>query len=322
MIRLPLATAVLLLLGASATASAQAPAGHYHPNDIAGASKVFAAAAESVAPRYDAAAQKLQKVGRGLELLELGALTMGSRTPAALSDWMAATRRQATGEYLRLQRHVDLMGEDYSTEFGAALARVLAAEDANLVECGATGIAAMVGGKDCPGEDANARIAAAIDQDEALQAAIRSIDAIEWPAVSEPSRTCSVVPLTGTEQWIQVGALVGALFPTRLQNHQDDLDRSLAKIMEDDSRSREDMLDAAEAERARYGAALAADGEIIFTALQLALEKGAKKGAPASVGLCPNAPSLGGCTGTDVTREVVTFLKADKKFSKATAALQ
>jgi len=320
--RITLPLAITCVISVVPLASAGAPPGHYHPDDIAGASKVFATAAESVGPRYDAASQQLQKVGKGLELLELGALTMGSRTPAALSEWMAATRRQATGEHMRLQRHVDLMGEDYSTEFGAAMARALAAEDPALVECGATGIAAMVGGKDCPGEDVNARIAAAIDQDSTLQAAIESINAIEWPAVSKPTKTWTPTPLTGTEQWVQVGALVRTLFPDRLQDHQDDLDRSLAAIFEDDARSREDKIAAAQTERTRYAASLAADGEVLFAALEEALAKAPKKGAPATVGLCANAPSLGGCEGSDVTREVVAFLKNDKKFAKATASLQ
>jgi hypothetical protein len=180
----------------------------------------------------------------------------------------------------------------------------------------------MVGGKNCPGEDVNARIAAVIDQDPQLQSAIQSIDAIEWPGVSQPAKTWPASPLTGTEQWVQVGALVRTLFPTRLQDHQDDLDRSLASIFENDDLSREDKVAAAGRERARYAAALAADGEVLIGALKDALEKGAKKGAPAAVGLCANAPSLGGCDGTDVTRDVVAFLKEDKKFIKATAALR
>ena len=320
--QITLSLAIICTFSVTTRSSAEAPSGHYHPDDIAGASKVFATAAESVGPRYDTASQQLQKVGKGLELLELGALTMGSRTPAELSEWMAAARRQATGEHMRLQRHVDLMGEDYGTEFGAALTRALAAEDPALVECGATGIAAMVGGKDCPGKDVNARIASVIDQDTTLQAAISSIDAIEWPTVSQPSKTWPASPLTGTEQWVQVGALFRALFPDRLQDHQDDLDRSLAGIFENDELSREDKISAAKDQRERYATALAADGDVLFDALEEALTKGAKKGAPKSVGLCANAPSLGGCEGEDVTRDVLTFLGTDKRFTKATASLR
>lgn len=303
------------------TAAAEAPTGHYHPNDIAAASTVFAAAAESVGPRYEAAAGTLKKVGGGLELLELGALSMGDRAPAGLLDWMESARRQAAGERLQLQAHVNLMGEDYSTEFGAALERVLKTQGGGLVECGATGIAAMVGGKNCPGEDANARIAAAIDQDATLQAAIQSIGAIEWPGVSEPRKEWAVVPLTGSENWVQAGALVRALVPARLETHLDDFDRALSKVLEDDSRSEDERLAEAKAARARYTEALAADGAVLFEAMTVSLEKGAKKGAPARVGLCANAPVLGGCAGTDVTRDVVGFLRNDKKFQKAAAAL-
>ena len=311
-----------LLVCVASPAGAEAPAGHYHPNDIAGASKVFAGAADSVGPRYEAAAGSLSKVGKGLELLELGALSLGDRAPDGLLDWMDATRRQAAGEHLRLQRHVDLMGEDYSAEFGAALARALESDGQGLVECGATGIAAMVGGKNCPGDDANARLAAIIDTDPQLKKAIASIDGIAWPDVSEPSRTWEVVPLTGSASWVQAGVVVRVLLKARLEVHQDNLDRALTAILEDDSRSREDKLAAAKKERAKYADALAADGKVLFAAMKTALEKGAKKGAPADVGLCANAPSLGGCAGTDVTRDVVGFLQADKKFGNALAALE
>ena len=123
--RFTLLIALLGTMSGITPATAESPSGHYHPDDIAGASKVFASAAESVGPRYEAASQTIQKVGSGLELLELGALTMGTRTSSELKEWMDASRRRAAGEHLRLQRHVDLMGEDYSTEFGAALNRTL-----------------------------------------------------------------------------------------------------------------------------------------------------------------------------------------------------
>jgi len=313
--------ALLLAMGAP-PASAEDVTGHYHPDDIAAASKVFANAAQSVGPRYATAAQSLKKVSAGLAYLEIGALTMGSRSPEGLDAWMAEVRRQATGEFIRLQRHVDLMGEDYGTEFGAAMARVLAKEDKGLVECGATGIAAMVGGKNCPSDDVNARIAAAIDKDAVLKKAVASIDAIPWPEVSEPSRTWPVVPLLGSSNWVQAGALLKKLFPARLQKHQDDLDRGLADLEEAIAAGDADALETAKRHRASYEAALAADGDILFAAMAEALEKGAKKGAPTDVGLCANAPSIGGCEGTDVTREVLRFLSEDKRFIKATAALR
>ena len=319
--RVVLASVVSLLLLSSPAALAQEVKGHYHPDDIAAASEVFASAAQSVGPRYAAAEHKLQKVGAGLAYLELGALTMGSRVPEGLGAWRDEVRRQATGEFIRLQRHVDLMGEDYSTEFGAAMERVLSKQGAGLVECGASGIAAMVGRKDCPGEDANARIAAAIDQDADLKKAVASIDAVPWPEVSEPSRTWPAAPLTGTASWVQAGALMKTLFPERLQHHQDNLDRELVDLEDAIAAGDDSALKTAQQHRAAYEAALAADGDLLFAAITEALAK-AKKGVSTELGLCANAPSLGGCEGTDVTREVVGFLAEDKRFIKATAALR
>ncbi len=304
-------------------ARAETPPSHYHPDDIAAASKVFAGAAEVVGPRYAQSEKELKQVGGGLEYLELGVFLLGESAPAGISDWMDSIRRQATGEWMRLQKHVDLMGEDYSTEFGAAMERVLGRYGkGQLVECGASGIAAMVGRKDCPGKDMNGEIAGQIDKDPALQKAVQSIADVPWPAVSHPSQQWPVVPVTGSENWVQIGALMRTLFPARVELHQDNLDRALEPLEDGLAAGDQGALTKAAQHRADYYAALAADGAVIAAALRASLEKGAKKGAPAAVGLCANPPSLGGCAGKDVTRETLQFLQADAKFEKATATLR
>ena len=47
------------------------------------------------------------------------------------------------------------------------------------------------------------------------------------------------------------------------------------------------------------------------------LERGAKKGSvPASIGYCGNPDGLGGCSGKDVTKEVLAWIQQDKKLQK------
>lgn len=314
---------VLLLSILPLAAAAADPVGHYHPDDVAAASQVFAQAADAVGPRYSEAEGKLSKVSRSLEALETGVFLLGERAPDGLAAWLLDARRQATGEFLRLQRHVDLMGEDYSTEFGAAFERAVSTAGAGLVECGASGVAALVGGKNCPGDDRNAALAAVIDKDPKLAKAVAEINAVPWPEVSTPQKQWPVVPLTGTKTWVRADTLLTKLAPERLQVHQDNLDRKLAPLDEAISSGDADAIETAKGLRDAYAAALAKDGAVLLAAAKASLEKGAKKGkAPAEVGVCANPSALGGCPGEDATKAVLRFLRDDKRFNAAVSGLR
>ena len=109
-----------LLLAGSSLAQ---PVGYYHPDDVAARSKVFVAAAEQMAPAFDAAQQKLGGLGRGLQTLEVGDALLGTRVPADFADWSRAQRKAVTVQFLQVQRHVDLVQDDFGGVFGAALER-------------------------------------------------------------------------------------------------------------------------------------------------------------------------------------------------------
>lgn len=305
-----------------AAALAAEPA-YYHPDDVAKASTLFGKVAESIGPAFEERQGRISSYGDALAQLELGVALLGTSAPAELSAWSTGTRRKIVGETLRLQKHVDLLQEDYARVFGDALNRALpgASKGYEVTECGATGVYAMMGKTQCKGTNLNPKLGAALDADVALQKELASIAGVEWPAFTAPSQAAPVVALTGTARWINGGAVAQELLGETIKARQATLESAIDALASD-----EGELGPAEIEKARglkqaYLDKLGADGEVLRTAISGALGRAAKKGGPAEVGWCANPPSLGGCVGEDVTKSVVELLEADKRFGKEIAAI-
>ncbi|MDP2312560.1 MAG: hypothetical protein Q8P41_06610 [Pseudomonadota bacterium] len=306
------------MLGGTAQAAETA---HYHPNDVAKKSTVFAKVAEDMGPAFDERQGRIVSLGTVLAELELGVALLGPAAPAEVRAWSEKTRRKVVGETLRLQRHVDLLQEDYGRVFGAAVSRALpvVGKGFDVKECGATGVLAMMGKKDCPGTDLNPKLAAAIDADAALGKELADIASVEWPTFEAPSAAQPVVALTGTTRWVSGGALAEKLIGGRVKLRQDALESQLDRSLPDEP-TQEDL---AKAQKLKddYLLALGADGDVLRKALTEALARAEKKGGPAQVGWCANPPALGGCAGDDVTAAVLETVQADKKFAKGIAEL-
>ncbi len=314
----------LLALTAVPAAALAADPGHYHPDDIAAQSKRFDQAAQSMGPAFDQAQQALTRLSTALETLDAGVLLVGDRAPADLVAWAGSTRTQVTGQYLRLQRHVDLLQEDYGEQFGAALARALAAEpaDRKLLECGATGISAIVGKKSCPGVDLNGVLAARVDADPALGQAVTEIAAVPWPEIGVQAQAFPPVAITGTARWVSAEALFAKVASGTVDRRGLVLEDALDPLLDRMEAGDADALAEGRAARAAYARGLAEDGTLLVTAMQDTLAKAEKRGGPAAVGLCVVPTLLGGCTGEDATAAVLATLEADKRFDKAVARLK
>jgi hypothetical protein len=290
---------------------------HYHPDDVAKGSKRFAEAAEAMGPAFEAKSSKISALATAMDELELGVALLGAAAPGDLRAWADATRRKVVGESLRVQRHVDLLQEDYGRVFGAALDRALpvVGKGYDLKVCGATGMAAMVSSrKSCAGLDLNPRLAAALDADTVLVKELASIASVEWPDFTPPQGAQPVVALTGTTRWIAGGVVARKLMGARIEAGEDSLEAELERVMPDEAT--EASVKEAQAIKAKWVAQLGADGELLRGAITAALGRAAKKGAPAEVGWCANPVSLGGCPGEDVTQVVLDLLAADKRFAK------
>ena len=310
---------LLLLLPAASAADA----GHYHPDAVAAKSALFVEAAGAMGPAFDEAQSELTRLGAALETLDAGVLLLGERAPDALRDWAGETRKRTTGWYLQIQRHVGLLQEDFSGEFGGALARALEAQEGPVQECGATGIAAIMGGKkQCPGADLNATLAEQLDQDPQLQAFVAEIADVPWPQSTVSPRTWAPVAITGTERWVSADAVLSRFASGALDRRAADLEAALEPLEEGLERGEPGAVERGQGARDAYAGALAADGALLWEAMAGALTKAEKKGGPAGVGVCPVPASLGGCEGEDATRAVLDTLAADKRFGKAVAPLR
>lgn len=291
----------------------------YHPDDIAAASKRFTEASEAIQPRFERGQDLVARTTAGLADLEVAVALLGPDAPAGLASWAQLTRRQVTGQYLRLNKHAELIQEDFSKVFldalGRAMPKVSAGKD--VVECKATGVEAMMHRTSCKGEDLNGPLAAAIDADGQLGRDIASILSVDWPTIAVEPAPQPVVPVTGSAAWVDLGRLARTFVPERLAARLDAFERELEPLEEGLAAKDPAAIEAAGKKKQAYTEALAGDGTLLRAAFAEAA--GRVKGMPPQLGLCASPAVLGGCVGTDVTDAVIAALKADKKFQKAVA---
>ena len=314
----------LTLLAAPADA---AEPGHFHPDKVAAESALFVAAAEQLGPAFDRAQSDLTRLSVALEQMDAALLLLGERVPEPVRGWAEDTRKQITGQYLQLQKHIDLVQEDYATQFGSAVERAVAEDSGafSLTECGATGINALLrrgAPAACPGADRNAALASRIDADPVLQQFVEEMTEVPWPSIGVQARTWPAVAVTGAEQWIAADALANTLAKASMARHGDALEEALDPLFEGLEAGDAASIEQGNRARTAYAAAVAADGAVLLDAMKTTLDKQAKKGGPTGVGVCPVPAALGGCDGNDATRAVLGALLTDKKFLKATAGMQ
>lgn len=300
-----------------ATALAAEP-GFYSPDGVAAASLTFARYAEALGPRFDKAQSELGIASRAAAELETSVLLLGDRAPAELRQASDDLRRQVTVAYLRTQAHISLLEEDSTTIFGEAMERAIAGlgDRYTLSECTPSGgIAAMTGpgrgGTRCEGADLNATLAATMDKDPALTAAVDEILSIEWPGFTLEKTPRQAIALSGDATIIYLAPLADALIGGELARLDEALEAELEPLYEPIDSGDEAALKAAEEARARYEAAMAAEGAKLLAAL----DKRAGK-LVGELALCPNPVELGGCPGTAADDAVTRKLKADRKLAK------
>ncbi len=294
-------------------------AAFYHPDDIAAQSLRFREVSDAIQPKFERGQDAVGRYSNALADLEIAVGLLGADVPSGLATWSQLTRRQVTGQYLRLNKHAELVQEDFSNVFLDALARALPKVTAgkDVVECQATGVVAMMHRTTCAGDDLNLALAKALDGDGQLGRELNSILSVEWPSIVVEPKAQPVVALTGTARWVDLATLGRGFLATRLAARLEAFERELAPI--------EDALDAKDPaaiktagdKKAAYLAALGQDGTALRAAVTEALAR--NKAAPSAVGLCANPAALGGCDGEDATEAVISLLKADKKFAKAIA---
>lgn len=307
---------MILFLAASAALAAE-PA-YYHPDTIAKKSVVFAKSSDGIVPAFEERDKAADRAGALVHDLEIGVVMLGDTAPAPLVAWLASTRRQVGGDTVRLQKHVDLLGEDYSAVFTAAMDRALPSvgKGYEVVECGAAGVMAMMGHSDCKGTDLSAALAAAMDADAVLVKELADIAAVPWPTLDVPSAVQEPVALTGSTRWVSARAIYGTYAAQVIKARTDALDAEVGPLLEEGTA---EAIAKAKGFRETWQSQLSGDGARLRELVVAALQRAEKKGGPAQVAWCPNPIALGGCTGEDATEVVIKMLAADKKFAKDVA---
>lgn len=299
-----------------ALAPAEAPL-WWTEEGVTKASSWFGKAQARDAEAYDAAGDQLSKAKGLVGALELADALL---TPdAARATYFASLDRSLTGQFMRLQKHTDLLGGDYSRVFGAAVERALpvVAKAQTVTQCiSVSKVEAMMGKSPrCPGADISAKVAAIVDEDKELQGQVASILTVDWPKIEVTGTVQAAIPLTGAERSVDVATLARALRKAELQELDDAREAALEQIEEEiesaDTATKQAGIVKGEAIRKEWRDSVAALGAKLWPESKKKLEKAAKKGGAAAVALCANPQGLGGCGLPDVTGEVIELLGGD-----------
>ena len=188
----------VLLSLAFAAKPAPDGAGFYHPNDIAQASERMAAASETMTSVADERSRTLRKLATALQHYRESLELLGVRAPA--TDWARLDELETRfhREEATLQGFADDLVGNFDQAMVDAMDRALASHE-GAVRCEAT--IPVEGGPrvpgmaprskpnpDCTGPNLNADIAAAMDADEELGAALDEILGQDWPVITvEPT---------------------------------------------------------------------------------------------------------------------------------------
>jgi len=307
--------------------SSLAAAGYYHPADIAAESKTYGVAADQASAAYESANRTAEALALAFTEYELSLDLLGAAAPAAERARLDALRKTYNRERAQLESFASYMLEDFDAVFLAAMDRAVATHK------GATECEAMVQkgpsmpgikpryekNPECTGEDLNAEIAAAMDRDPALAAAVKEILTVEWPALTTGAE--AMAPIGGADRWVSVSALLskGAAGALAAIDREDDAARTpLAAAIEEGATTEEKAALVSQARQitADTAAKRASLAGPVLTAADAAAAKWVKKGEPAT-GWCANPAMLGGCSGADATGELVPRLLADKKVGRA-----
>ncbi len=312
-----------------ATIAAAAPTGHYHPEDIMVRSKVFAEASDRLSRVFDERSRSLRRLAQALVTYQEALDLLGDRASRAERTRLTELRR----EYARQEAQVQLVADGVVEDFDSAMVAAMERATRPFGETQRCKARIVEGPRlpgvpvrdrpnpDCKGRDLNDAIAEAMDADETLASTVDEVMDRSWPTVTIDEAPQPPVPAGGGEaidEWILVHDLLVAA-----------AGESLKAITDRDDEAREAIDAALETEgdvdvealrtqvnqiEQKTGSARAALAAPILDAAEARL---AKKAKGVTIGWCANPRLLGGCQGTDATKDRVALLMSDRKFGKS-----
>ena len=242
------------LLALLVTAQAQEP-GFYHPDDVAAASEVFSRSAATTAARFDGVQRKLDHAGSVVSTLDVGVSLCSDRASPDFQAYAAHLRRTVNGQYLQIQRFVDVLTEDFETTFDASLQRAIVSLEPTFgaETCKAPRIIGMSVSSTCRGVNLNARLGASMDRDPVLQKEVQDILRVPWPELSFQGAPQQVLPITGSARYVDLAALVDVFLSSRVKQAQRNLQEALAPLEADMEESEDPRVREAATARAAAG---------------------------------------------------------------------
>lgn len=311
------------LLALILCAPAQA-GGFWHPMDVGAESEAFGRLTEGTMGPFEERSQVAAQTAQALVNYQLAIDLLGSRAPEGEQARLDALEKQFNRDKAVLEAFAGALIEDVDTTFRAAVDRALSEVEGEVVECEREIVSGpQVPGMrprteknpDCTGDDLNARIAKALDQDAELSAAIDEILALQWPDFDIATETR---PAAGPEgKWVAVRPLFVQGAPKALaQIDRDDENARLPfqSAIENNAEPAElkRLAKEAEAITEQTAARRAALAEPVLAASEKTLGKWGE-----SVGWCANPVSLGGCSGDNATKDLVGKLLAEPRVEKS-----
>ena len=165
----------------------------------------------------------------------------------------------------------------------------------------------------CKGTDISESIAQKLDANEELKAGIDEVMARTWPTTSLPSKQFATIELTGTDYFISLDVFAQSLFGKKIAGHHRWYEQQYQKLDTDSQQGKE----AAKELYQNFKSKMQLDKNTIEKALKALIKKRKKKDPRyLSLGYCGNPAKLGGCTGKDITQDVLNELVEYKKSKK------
>jgi len=345
----PIALATVALLIAAVPAGAGES--FFSMMHLQGKSKLFGRVSAASQENNDRAQREVVTTGRALDAfgdaLVAAQLRTGSRPEAASRRHGALTARFDL-DWKALNGFVDGLVMDTDRAFVEALERQVAVleerEGITLGSCeppqGVLGMA--MGESDCEGTDYTDHLAALMDEDPALVAAVDDVATRAWPTMRPEREPLAPVALTAGETvaddvaWFSPATLVedaelfepvqdGLVEGYRLSEREVDSYRQTVRANLE-LLGEEDPLVAEAREKLRRASSELttwreqATGEAIALAWELAEKDGdalRKELGVDALGVCLQPRDLGACPGADRTGDVGTYLSSRKKAVKA-----
>ncbi|MEQ1572116.1 MAG: hypothetical protein ABMA64_41190 [Myxococcota bacterium] len=305
-----------------------APVGFWHPDDLAPLSAVFVASSERLQGPFEQRSSDADRLAAALNQYREALDLLGERAPAAERARLEALEKEYNRQHAVLQQFADQLVSDYDAAFTGAVERA-ASSKGEVVQCAATvrsgpalpGMPSRAqSNPDCPGANLNAAIAAVVDADAGLKAALDEILSRPWPEIGLES--AAQAPIGGQERWMAVRDLMVAGARERLQQivAADDEARDAIEAAIEEGSTLEQLTALEPAAKKIEGDTAAKRASLAGPLLELVEARIAKKWkGEVAPGWCANPEPLGGCTGADESRALVARLVEDPKIAKAFA---